>query len=116
MRPPPSRCRPVHPGRQSDHLRVGGEMVDPVEIEVAIQSHPDVERAAVVGVPDDRLGYVPYAWVQLRPGSECDSASLAGHIAPRLAWFKRPRQVIIVKSLPTTPSGKIQKFLLLEGL
>jgi acyl-CoA synthetase (AMP-forming)/AMP-acid ligase II len=103
-------------GRQSDQLRVGGEMVDPVEIEVAIQSHPDVERAAVAGVPDDRLGHVPYAWVQLRRGSECDSASLAEHVAPRLAWFKRPRQVIIVESLPTTPSGKIQKFLLLESL
>jgi fatty-acyl-CoA synthase len=99
-------------GRQSDQLRVGGEMVDPVEIEAALQNHPAVERAAVLGVPDERLGQVPHAWVQLRPGAESNSAALAEHIAPRLAWFKRPRQITIVESLPSTPSGKVQKYLL----
>jgi acyl-CoA synthetase (AMP-forming)/AMP-acid ligase II len=103
-------------GRQSDQLRVGGEMVDPVEIEMALQSHPGVERAAVAGVADDRLGQVPFAWVQLSPGAECEPAALADYVAPRLAWFKRPRRITVVESFPTTPSGKIQKYVLLAGV
>ena len=103
-------------GRQSDQLRVGGEMVDPVEIETALQSHPAVERAAVAGVANERLGQLPYAWVQLNPGADCDPATLVDYVTPRLAWFKRPRRVILVESFPTTPSGKIQKFVLLESL
>ena len=97
-------------------LRVGGEMVDPVEIEMALQSHPAVERAAVAGVANERLGQLPYAWVQLNPGADCDPATLVDYVTPRLAWFKRPRRVILVESFPTTPSGKIQKFVLLESL
>ena len=103
-------------GRQSDQLRVGGEMVDPVEIETALQSHPAVERAAVAGIADQRLGQVPYAWVQLNRGAECEPAALVEYVAPRLAWFKRPRRVVLVESFPTTPSGKIQKYLLVEGV
>jgi acyl-CoA synthetase (AMP-forming)/AMP-acid ligase II len=103
-------------GRQSDQLRVGGEMVDPVEIEIALQSHPDVERASVAGVADERLGQVPYAWVQIRAGADCQTSALVQHVASRLAWFKRPRQIILVDTFPTTPSGKIQKYLLLARL
>jgi acyl-CoA synthetase (AMP-forming)/AMP-acid ligase II len=103
-------------GRESDQLRVGGEMVDPVEIEIALQSHPDVERASVAGVPDERLGQVPYAWVQLRPGADHQPAVLIEYVASRLAWFKRPRQVILIDAFPTTPSGKIQKYVLLADL
>jgi fatty-acyl-CoA synthase len=103
-------------GRQSDQLRVGGEMVDPVEIEIALQSHPAVERAAVAAVADERLGQVPYAWVQPSPGAECEPAALAEYVAPRLAWFKRPRRIVVVDSFPTTPSGKIQKYVLLAAL
>jgi acyl-CoA synthetase (AMP-forming)/AMP-acid ligase II len=103
-------------GRQSDQLRVGGEMVDPVEIEMAFQSHPTVERAAVAGVVDERLGQVPYAWVQLKEGARTDPAILTDHVSERLAWFKRPRRTILVDALPTTPSGKVQKFVLLQHL
>jgi acyl-CoA synthetase (AMP-forming)/AMP-acid ligase II len=104
-------------GRQGDHYRVGGESVDPLDVETALQTHPAVERAAVVGVPDDRLGAVGHAWVQLRRGAEgVEPDALRRHIAARIAFFKVPREVYVVAELPTTPSGKVQKFKLREQL
>ena len=97
-------------GRRGDGYRVGGELVDPVEVETAIQSHPAVLRAAALGVPDERLGQVGYAWAQVRPGSVATGAELREHAAARLASFKVPRQVRLISELPTTPSGKVQKF------
>ena len=103
-------------GRRGDGYRVGGELVDPVEVEAAIQSHPAVTRAAALGVPDQRLGEVGYAWVQVRPGSSATEAELQAHAAGLLAPFKVPRQIRIVSELPTTPSGKVQKFQLRNTL
>ena len=97
-------------GRRGDGYRVGGELVDPVEVESAIQSHPAVLRAAALGVPDERLGEVGYAWAQVRPGSTATEAELRAHAAALLASFKVPRQIRLIGELPTTPSGKVQKF------
>jgi fatty-acyl-CoA synthase len=106
-------------GRQSDHFRVGGELVDPVEIEMALQTHPAVLRAAVAGVPDERLGFVAHAWVQLHDGTasvaEHMAEELSAHVRGRLARFKIPRRIHVVGELPTTPSGKVQKFRLLAA-
>jgi len=108
-------------GRSGDHFKVGGEYVDPAEVETALQTHPLVERAAVVGVPDDRLGAVPHAWVTLRPGATPDSAQtlateLIAHARTLVAFFKAPRAVHVVADLPVTPSGKVQKFRLRDSL
>jgi len=103
-------------GRHSDHYRVGGELVDPIEVETVLQSHPAVQRAAAAGVPDGRLGQVGYAWVQLRSGAEVTVTDLKAHGARALAAFKVPRQIFLVTELPTTPSGKVQKFRLLAAL
>ena len=103
-------------GRRGDNYRVGGEIVDPVEVEAAIQSHPAVTRAAALGIPDQRLGEVGYAWVQVRPGSTATEAELQAHAAGLLAPFKVPRQIRIISELPTTPSGKVQKFQLRNTL
>jgi acyl-CoA synthetase (AMP-forming)/AMP-acid ligase II len=104
-------------GRQGDHYRVGGESVDPVEVETALQSHPQVIRAAVLGVPDARLGQVGHAWVQPRgAGSAVDGDDLRAHISARLAFFKIPRAIHVIDELPTTPSGKVQKYKLLAML
>jgi fatty-acyl-CoA synthase len=104
-------------GRRGDHFRVGGELVDPVEVEAALQTHPAVERAAVLGLPDDRLGTVGHAWVQLRPGADpIEPDALRTHVAARVAFFKVPRAVHVTAELPTTPSGKVQKFKLREQL
>jgi acyl-CoA synthetase (AMP-forming)/AMP-acid ligase II len=98
-------------GRRGDHYRVGGESVDPVEVEAALQAHPFVERAAVLGVPDPRLGSVGHAWVQPRRGADAaDEEVLRQHVASRLAFFKVPRGIDVVDQLPTTPSGKVQKY------
>ena len=108
-------------GRRSDHFKVGGEYVDPAEVEAALQSHPAVERAAVVGVPDDRLGHVTYAWVKLRRTASRDypetpAEALIEHTRSRVAFFKVPRAVYVVEEFPVTPSGKIQKFKLTDSL
>jgi acyl-CoA synthetase (AMP-forming)/AMP-acid ligase II len=97
-------------GRRGDGYRVGGELVDPVEVESALQSHPAVLRAAALGVPDERLGEVGYAWAQVRPGSTTTEAELREHAAALLASFKIPRRIRLIGELPTTPSGKVQKF------
>ena len=102
-------------GRHSDHYRVGGELVDPVEVETVLHAHPAVQRAAAAGVPDDRLGQVGFAWVQLRSGATVTVDELKAHSARALAAFKVPRQIVLVAELPTTPSGKVQKFRLLAS-
>jgi fatty-acyl-CoA synthase len=103
-------------GRRGDSYRVGGEIVDPVEVESAIQSHPAVLRAAALGLPDERLGEVGYAWAQVRPGAGTTEDELREHVAGLLASFKVPRQIRIIGEFPTTPSGKVQKFRLRETL
>jgi fatty-acyl-CoA synthase len=103
-------------GRRGDGYRVGGELVDPVEVESALQSHPAVLRAAALGVPDERLGEVGYAWAQVRQGSTATEAELREHVAALLASFKVPRQIRLIGELPTTPSGKVQKFRLRRTL
>src|SRR4029077_12686871 len=90
--------------------------VDPVEVETALQSHPAVERAAVVAIPDQRLGHVGYAWVKLRDGAQCTPAQLIDFASPTMARFKLPRRIFVVEALPTTASGKVQKFHLAEEL
>ena len=98
-------------GRHGDHYRVGGESVDPVEVEAALQTHPLVARAAVLGVPDARLGHVGHAWVQPNRGADViDVDALRAYIASRLAFFKVPRSIEVIDQLPTTPSGKVQKY------
>ena len=102
-------------GRQGDSYRVGGEIVDPVEVEAAIQSHPDVIRAAAVGVPDERLGQVGHVWVIIRDGSSVSEDDLREHARSLLASFKVPRAVHMLDEFPTTASGKVQKFKLLHA-
>jgi fatty-acyl-CoA synthase len=101
-------------GRASDQYRVGGESVDPVEVETVLQAHPGVERAAVLGIADERLGQVGHAWVQLRVGSATTERELLDHASGRLARFKIPRKITLIDQLPTNPSGKVQKFRLRE--
>jgi fatty-acyl-CoA synthase len=103
-------------GRQGDSYRVGGEIVDPVEVEAAIQSHPDVIRAAAVGVPDERLGQVGHVWVQTRSGSAVSADELRAHARTVLASFKVPRAVHMLDEFPTNASGKVQKFKLLQSV
>lgn len=101
--------------RIKDVFMVGGFNVYPAEVERVIREHPAVSDAAVVGVPDDRMGEVGYAYVQLRPGAVATGQELMAYCAEHMANFKRPRHLDIVAELPRTASGKIQKFRLADG-
>ncbi len=101
-------------GRIKDMLRVGGENVDPMEVEGLLLEHPAVHQVAVVAYPDDRLGEVGVAFVQPAPGHAITPAEVIDHCKGRLAGFKLPRHAIMVEDFPMTASGKIQKAKLRE--
>jgi acyl-CoA synthetase (AMP-forming)/AMP-acid ligase II len=92
----------------------GGENVYPKEIENAIYDHQAVAECAVFGIPHDKWGEVPAAYVCLKDKAELSEQDLVAHCAARLAQFKRPRVVKFVDEFPKTPIGKIQKNILRE--
>jgi fatty-acyl-CoA synthase len=96
-------------GRGQDVLRVGGEQVDPIEVERVLERHPAVLAAAVVGLPHPRLDEVPFGFVTLVAGARLDVAELVDHARTRLAGFKVPRQIVVLDRFPMTESGKIRK-------
>ena len=88
-------------GRIDDMLKVGGENVDPVEVENVLMRHPAVSLAAVVGTKDARLGEVPVAYVQLRAGATATTAEIVERFAKEhLAFFKVPKQTHIIERIP----------------
>lgn len=103
-------------GRAKDCYRCGGEQVMPKEIEDVLTSHPAVEQAHVVPLPDPRMGEVGVAWIVLRPGRTVEADELIAYSSERLARFKVPRHVLTISlaDVPTTPSGRPRKFLLAE--
>jgi len=99
-------------GRLKDVFRVGGENVAPAEVEETLFTHPAVQLAQVVGVPDARLGEVPAAFVVLRPGADVTSEALIDWCRARAANFKVPRYLRFVDSfdgIGMTGSSKVQK-------
>jgi fatty-acyl-CoA synthase len=96
-------------GRYKDMLKIGGENVDPMEVEAYLMSHPAINQAAVVSYPDSRLSEVGVAFVRCQPGSLLTEAEVLAHCRGRIASFKIPRHVIFVESFPMTSTGKIQK-------
>jgi long-chain acyl-CoA synthetase len=96
-------------GRAKDVVKVGGYSVFSVEVERALEEHPDVLEAAVVGLPDDKMGEVPAAAVRLRPSAKADEAALVAWAGERLAPYKAPRRVVVVDDLPRTGTSKVQK-------
>jgi acyl-CoA synthetase (AMP-forming)/AMP-acid ligase II len=96
-------------GRAKDVVKVGGYSVFSVEVERALEEHPDVLEAAVVGLPDERMGEVPGAAVRLRPGAGTDPDALVAWAAERLASYKAPRRIVVVDELTRTGTGKVQK-------
>jgi fatty-acyl-CoA synthase len=74
--------------------------------------HPAVQEVAVVGMPHERWGEAPHAFVVLRPGASATADDLRQFARDRLAHFKAPHQVTFVAELPKTATGKIQKYVL----
>lgn len=102
-------------GRTKDMLKVGGENVAAAEIEAALQTHPAVKLAQVVGIPDDRYAEVPAAFIELADGQTATPQDLIAHCTGQIARFKLPRHVRFVTSWPMSTS-KIQKFRLRNQL
>ena len=84
-----------------------------MEVEIALYKHPATLLAAVVARPDDKWGETPCAFVQLKPGMNLTEAEMIEHCRSTLARFKVPKKVVF-GVLPTTATGKIQKFVLRE--
>ncbi|WNZ06804.1 long-chain fatty acid--CoA ligase [Streptomyces sp. 11x1] len=95
--------------RKKDMIIRGGYNVYPREIEEALHEHPAVALAAVVGVPHDHLGEEIGAAVVLRPGAHATPDELREFVKGRVAAYKYPREVWLMDTLPTGPSGKILK-------
>jgi acyl-CoA synthetase (AMP-forming)/AMP-acid ligase II len=93
--------------RVKDTIISGGENVYPAEVENALYAHPSVKEVAVVGVPDDRWGEVPKAFVVVKKGTEFSPDDLRNFAAERLAKFKVPRHFAAVESLPRNAAGKV---------
>jgi fatty-acyl-CoA synthase len=100
--------------RAKDVVVSGGENISTIEVEQAVVTHPDVVEAAVVGVPDERWGERPKAFVVLAPGAAVTPEELVEHVKGRIARYKAPREVEVVAELPKTSTGKVQKFELRE--
>src|SRR5262245_18615051 len=101
-------------GRYKDMLKIGGENVDPLEVEAYLATHPAIKAAAVVGAPDARLSEIAVAFLQVMPGQQLTVCEVADHCRGRIASYKIPRHVFLVEEFPMTGSGKVQKSLLRE--
>ncbi len=101
--------------RIKDVIISGGENISSVEVEGALLRHPAVGEAAVVGLPSEKWGETPHAFVVLLPGATVTADELIAFVRERLAHFKAPRAVTFVNELPKTATGKIQKYVLRGG-
>lgn len=104
-------------GRLKELIVRGGENISPAEIETVLVGHEAVHDVAVVGVPDDRLGEIVAAVVRVHDDArQLDKAEVIAYLAARLAPFKVPARWFVADSLPTTPTGKVQKFALRDAI
>ena len=102
-------------GRSKDMFIVGGFNAYPAEIENHLLRHPDVQQAAVIGIPDERLGEVGMAFVVTRSGRRRPSAPRSSPgAATQIANYKVPRAIEIVDELPLNATGKVEKNVLRE--
>ncbi|MDY5271558.1 class I adenylate-forming enzyme family protein [Tractidigestivibacter sp.] len=99
--------------RKKDVIVMGGENLYPVQIEDFLASNPAVQDVAVIGLPDERLGEIPAAIIELKPGHEGTAEKDIDEFCLALPRYKRPRKVIFAE-VPRNPTGKIEKPLLRE--
>ena len=99
--------------RMKDIIISGGENISSVEVEIALYKHPSTLLAAVVARPDEKWGETPCAFVQLKPGVTATEAEYIEWCRQHLARFKVPKKIVF-GAVPTTATGKIQKYVLRE--
>jgi fatty-acyl-CoA synthase len=97
-------------GRRSDLVIRGGENIYPREIEELLATHPDIDDAQVVGVPDAKYGEEVCAWIRIKPGRPpLDVDAVRAFATGKLAYYKIPRYVLVVDEFPMTATGKVRK-------
>lgn len=101
-------------GRLKDMIIRGGENIYPREIEEFLFTHPKIQDAKVIGVPDEKFGEEVCAWVQLKEGEVLLENEIRAFCKANIAYFKVPRYVRLVKEFPMTVTGKVQKFRMRE--
>lgn len=101
-------------GRTSDMIVSGAANVYPREVEDVLIEIEGVALAAVVGAPDARLGEIPVAWIEPRPGSVLKAQSIIGYCRANMAGYKVPQHVFFVDEMPLTGGGKVRKAVLTE--
>jgi benzoate-CoA ligase family protein len=101
-------------GRTDDIIKAGGIWVSPTEVEERLRQHPDVLQAVVVSVPDEAGLDKPVACAVLTPGAKATIDDLVAFCREGLAAFKRPRNLLVFDELPTTATGKLQRFRIRE--
>jgi fatty-acyl-CoA synthase len=96
--------------RSKDIIISGGENISSIEVEDALMKHPAVSLVAVVGMPDEKWGETPVAFIEIKPGFEGTSAAdIIAFCKQHIGGYKVPRQIYF-QELPKTSTGKIQKF------
>jgi len=103
-------------GRSKDMLIRGGENIYPREIEEFLYTHPKVEQAEVVGVPDPKFGEEVAAWIKLHEGLSASEEEIREFCKGKLAHFKIPRHICFVDEFPMTVTGKVQKYVIRERM
>ena len=101
--------------RYKDVIISGGENISSIEVEGALLRHPAVLEVAVVGMPHERWGESPHAFLVLRPGESATAADMREFARGVLAHFKVPTAYTFVEALPKTATGKIQRYVLRGG-
>lgn len=101
-------------GRLKDMIIRGGENISPREIEEFLYRHPKIQDVQIFGIPDSHYGEVVCAWIQLKPGTQCDAESVRSFCTGQIAHFKVPQHIRFVSDFPMTVTGKIQKFIMRE--
>jgi fatty-acyl-CoA synthase len=97
-------------GRFKDMVIRGGENIYPREVEEFLHTHPDIEDAQVIGVPDEKYGEELCAWIRMKPGRKLlDADAVKAFATGKLAHYKIPRYVHIVDEFPMTVTGKVRK-------
>lgn len=109
----------VHPSgyaeirdRLKDVIISGGENISSVELEGVLLRHPAVQEVAIVGLPHERWGEAPQAFVVLKAGATATEAELREFARANLAHFKAPQGITFLSELPKTATGKVQKYVL----
>ena len=101
-------------GRAKDFIKRGGEMVSPEEVEQVLHSHPSIDEAAIIGIPDLNWGERVRAVVVAKPGASIDESEVIEYCRSKMSSYKKPESIVVVDSLPRNPLGKVLKRVLRE--